>query len=255
MRLFTLLLAVLFAAAAVGCGGQKPAAPAKDTAAAPAFTRLLAVGNGDVVSVDPATVKSDGTVVTLMLQFAKKEIKNGVKSESWDASFKPSERLVAVKAKMLYDEAGKVVSADTVGGGWEYIAPESDTEKIMQAVVDHCKSRGLALNATPPPYALPGFKYLAKSTANNAHYLYKPSSVRAAGGQKSVEVLMINEAVDNGVKYTVSTVTFQPGAKKYQTTAQALYDAAGKKTPVQGDAKWHDVPPHSVYDMLMDEIK
>ncbi len=254
MRLFTLLLGVIVALAAIGCGVPKPAAPAQEKGA-PAFTRLLAVGNGDVVSTDPAAVKSDGTVVSLVLRFAKRDIRNGVTSESWDVSFKPSERLVAIKAKMLYDGAGQVVSSDTAGGGWDYIAPDSDTERIMQAVVDHCKSRGLALNATPPPYALPGFKYLAKSTANDAHYLYKPSSLRAAGGQKSVEVLLINETVQNGVKYSVSTVTFQPGTKKYQTTAQTLFDATGTKLPAQGDAKWYDVPPHSVYDMLMDEIK
>ncbi len=255
MRLRVIVPLAVLAIALAGCGGPKPAAPAVQEKPAPAFTRLLTIGNGDVVSVDPVTVKSDGTVVSLMLHFARRDIKNGVKSESWDVSFKPSERRVAIKAKMLYNEAGQVVSSDTAGGSWDYIAPDSDTEKIMQAVVDHCKSRGLALNATPPPYALPGFKYLAKSTANSAHYLYKPSSVRAATGQKSVEVLMINEAVHNGVKYSVSTVTFQTTAKKYQTTTQTLYDDAGRKTPAQGDARWYDVPSHSVYDMLMDEIK
>ena len=125
----------------------------------------------------------------------------------------------------------------------------------MQAVVDYCQSRGLAVKATPPPYALPGFKFLAKSTANNAYYLYKPASVRTGGGQTSVEVLMINETVQNGVKYAVSTVAFQPKAMKYQTTVQTLYDEAGKARPASVDAKWYDVSPHSVYDMLLDAIK
>jgi|GEM_PF-6502880 len=252
MRLFATLLAVLVTVAAIGCGGPKPAAPAKEP---PAFTRLLTVGGGDTVSLDPATVKVSGAEVSLVLHFAKKAIKDGVKSESWDTSFKPSELLVAVKTKMLYDEKGQVVSADTIGGGWELIIPGSDTEKIMSAVVDYCKSRGLAVNDTRPPYALPGYKYLAKSTANNAYYLYKPASVRTAGGQTSVEVLLINESVQNGVKYAISTVAFQPKAMKYRTTAQTLYDEAGKARPAAVDGKWHDVVLHSVYDMLLDAIK
>lgn len=255
MRLFTTLVLLLIAIAAVGCGGPKPAAPATEKAA-PAFTRLLTVGSGDTVSLDPATVKVAGSEVSLMLHFAKKDSKNDVKSESWDTSFKPAELLITVKTKMLYDDKGQVVSADTIGGGWELIIPDSDTERIMQAVVDYCKSRGLTVNATPPPYALPGFKYLTKSTANNAYYLYKPSSVRTGNGQKSVEVLMINETAQNGVKYAVSTVAFrQQGTAKYQTTAQTLYDETGKARPAAADAKWYDVSPHSVYDMLLDAIK
>ncbi len=206
-RIVALIMLLVFALA--GCGGPKPAAPAKEP---PAFTRLLTVSNGGTVSIDPATVKVSEAEVSLMLHFAKQDSKNGVKSESWDASFKPSERLMAVKTKMLYDDKGQVVSSDTLGGGWEYIIPDSDTEKIMLAVVDYCQGRGLAVNATPPPYALPGFKYITKSTANNAYYLYKPDSLRRSGGQTSVEVLMINETVRDGVKYAVSTVAFQPKA-------------------------------------------
>lgn len=255
MRLFTICVALVVTIAAVGCGGPKPAVPATEKAA-PAFTRLLTVGNGDTVSLDPATIKVAGPEVSLVLHFAKKEIKNGATSESWDTVFKPAERLLAVKTKMLYDAKGQVVTADTISGGWELIIPDSDTERIMQAVVEYCKGHGLAVNATPPPYALPGFKYLDKSTANNAYYLYKPASVRTGNGQKSVEVLMINQAVQNGVKYAVSTVAFrQQGAAKYQTTAQMLYDETGKARPADVDAKWYDVAPHSIYDMLLDAIK
>lgn len=252
MRIIALIVLTVFVLA--GCVGPKsaPTAPAKET---PAFTRLLTVGGGDTVSIDPATVKVSGAEVSLMLHFAKRDIKNGVKSESWDTSFRPSERLVAVKTKMLYDDKGQVVSADTIGGGWELIIPDSDTERIMQAVVDYCKGRGLEVKATTPPYALPGYKYLSKSTANNAYYLYKPASVRTVGGQTSVEVLMINEAVQNSVKYAISTVAFQPKAMKYQTTTQTLYDEIGKARPASTDAKWYDVPPHSIYDMLLDAIK
>ncbi len=253
MRLSAILLALLVTVAATGCFGPKPPAPAAKEA--PAFTRLLTVGSGDVVSVDPATVKVAGPEVSLVLHFARKDIRNGVKSESWDTSFKPAERLVAVRTKMLYDDKGQVVSADTIGGGWELIIPDSDTERIMQAVVDYCQSRGLAVKSTTPPYALPGFKYVTKSTANNAYYLYKPASVRRGSDHTSVEVLMINETVQNGIKYAVSTVSFQPKTMKYQTTAQTLYDEAGKGRPASVDGKWYGVSPHSVYDMLLDEIK
>jgi ABC-type transport system substrate-binding protein len=253
MRLSAIVIAILLAAALAGCGGgTKPAAPpAKET---PQFAGLLTVASG-AVSLDPATVKVNGDDVAVVLRFAKSEIKNGVRAESWDAVFRPSEQLIAVKAKVLYGDNGQVLSADTAGGGWEYIIPGSDTERIMAAVVDHCKSRGLAVNATPPPYALPGYKYVAKSTANNAYYLYKPASVRKAPGQVSAEVLMIYEAVRDGAKYSIMTVAFQPAAMKYRTTARTLYDAAGKARPAPEDEGWAAVPPHSVYDMLLDEIK
>ncbi len=253
MRLISVVLFLLLAVALAGCGGAKPAAPpAKE---APQFARLLTVAGGDSVSLDPATVKVSGNDVSVMLRFTKSEIKNGVKGESWDAVFRPSEQLVAVKAKMLYGEGGQVLSADTAGGGWEYVIPGSDTERIMAAVVEYCKSRGLTVNATPPPYALPGYKYLAKSTANDAYYLYKPASVRSGGGQASAEVLMIYETAKDGTKYAVSTVDFQPAAKKYRTASRMLYDAAGKMRPAPGDPGWQAVTPHSVYDMLLDEIK
>ncbi len=257
MRLVAVLLTLLLVAALAGCGGTKSAAPpaapqAKET---PQFAKLLTVAGGDTVSLDPATVKVSGNAVSLMLRFTKGEIKNGAKTESWDAVFRPSEQLVAVKAKVLYGEDGQVISADTVDGGWEYVIPGSDTERIMAAVVEYCKSRGLAVNATPPPYALPDFKYLAKSTANNAYYLYKPTSVRSGTGQASVEVLLIYETVRDGTKYAISTVAFQPTAKKYRTTARMLYDAAGKMRTAPGDPEWQAVTPQSVYDMLLDEIK
>lgn len=256
MRLVAILLTLLLAVALAGCGGTKPAAPpaapqAKETQP---FVKLLTVAGGDTVALDPATVKVSGNDVSLMLRFTKSEIKNGAKTESWDAVFRPSEQLVAVRAKLLYGESGQVISADTVGG-WEYVIPGSDTERIMAAVVEYCKSRGLAVNATPPPYALPGFKYLAKSTANNAYYLYKPASVRSGTGQTSVEVLIIYVTVKGGTKYAISTVDFQPAAKRYRTTARMLYDAAGKMRTAPGDQGWQAVAPHSVYDMLLDEIK
>lgn len=253
MRLTSVIFTLLLAVALAGCGGTKPAAPpAKE---APQFARLLTVAGGDTVSLDPATVKVSGNDVALILRFAKSASKNGVTTESWDAVFRPSEQSVAVKAKMLYGEGGQVLSADTAGGGWEYVIPGSDTERIMAAVVEYCKSRGLAVNATPPPYALPGFKYLAKSTANNAHYLYKPAPVRSGTGQTSVEILLIYETVKDGTKYAISTVDFQPAAKKYRTAARMLYDAAGKMRTAPGDPGWQAVTPHSVYDMLLDEIK
>jgi hypothetical protein len=253
MRLISIIITLLLAVTLAGCGAAKPAAPPAKQA--PQFAKLLTVAGGDNVSLDPATVKVSDNDVAVMLRFTKSENKSGVKTESWDAVFRPSEQLVAVKAKMLYGEGGQVISADTAGGGWEYVIPGSDTERIMAAVVEYCKSRGLAVNATPPPYALPGFKYLAKSTANNAYYLYKPASVRSGGGQTSVEVLMINETATDGTKYAISTVDFQPGAKKYRTAARMLYDAAGKMRPAPGDQGWQAVAPHSVYDMLLDEVK
>jgi len=253
MRLTSIVLIALLSAALAGCGGTKQAAPPAKQA--PQFATLLTVAGGDSVSLDPATVRVSGNDVSLMLRFTKREIKNGVKTESWDAVFRPSEQLVAVKAKLLYGEAGQVISADTAGGSWEYVIPGSDTERIMAAVVEYCKGRGLAVNATPPPYALPDFKYLVKSTANNAYYLYKPASVRAGGGQTSVEVLMIYEKAKDGTKHAISTVDFQPAAKKYRTAARMLYDETGKMRPAPADPGWQAVTPHSVYDMLLDEIK
>lgn len=252
MRLSVIILATVLAVAVAGCGGQKSAAPVKE---APKLTRLVTVASGDVVSVDPDTLRVSGAEVNALLLFTKKEVRNGVTTESWDVSLKPSERLIAVKAKLLYNEAGLVVSADTAGAGWELIIPDSDTERIMQAVVDYAKKRGLAVNATPPPYALPGFKYLAKSTANNAYYLYKPASVRTSGGQISVEMLMIHEGVVNGSKYAITTVNLRAADRKYQTAAQTLYDAAGKQVASHSDAKWYDIPPHSVMDMLLDVVR
>lgn len=252
MRLLVPVAALLLAVAVAGCGGQKAAAPAKE---APKFVRLISVSGGDTVSLDPDTVKVNGPEVSAVLLFAKSAVKDGIKSESWDATLKPSERMIAVKAKMLYNEAGQVVSADTANSGWEYIIPDSDTERIMHAVVDYGKSRGLAVNATTPPYALPGYRYVAKSTANNAYYLYKPASVRTSGGVVAAEVLMINSEPKNGVKYSVATVNFRTGDKKYQTAAQALHDATGTKLSDHNDTKWYDIPPNSVYDMILDAVR
>jgi hypothetical protein len=253
MRLISFILILLLAIAAAGCGGaSKPVAP--PAVEAPRFAALLTVASG-AVSLDPASVKVSGNEVAVVLRFAKSEIRNDVKTESWDAVFRPSEQLIAVKAKILYGDNGQVLSADTAGGGWEYIIPGSDTEKIMTAVVDYCKSRGLAMNATPPPYALPGYKYVAKSTANNAYYLYKPASVRKASGQVSAEVLTIYETARDDTKYAIMTVAFQPVAMKYRTTARTLYDDAGKPRPAPADEVWAAVPPHSVYDMLLDELR
>ncbi|MDT8903291.1 hypothetical protein [Anaeroselena agilis] len=260
MRLISTLLTLLLALALSGCGATKPVAPppapppAPQARETPQFANMLTTAGGDTVSLDPTTVKANGKDVSLVLRFTKSIVKNGVKTESWDAVFRPSERLVAVKAKMLYGEGGQVLSADTAGGDWEYVIPGSDTERIMAAVVTYCKSRGLTVNATPPPYALPGFKFLAKSTDNNAYYLYKSASVRSGGGQTSVEVLTIYETVKDGTKYAISAVDFQPAAKKYRATTRMLYDEAGKMRTAPGDQGWQPVAPHSVYDMLLDEI-
>lgn len=258
MHFPTAALAVLLILAVAGCGGQNPAAapPAKEAPPqAPQRVSLITTLAGDTVALDPASVAADGPDVSLTLYFTKKAVKNGVKTEVWQATFRPSERLLAIKTKRLLSETGQEISADTASGGWEYVAPAADSERIMFAVGDYCKRRGLPLDDTPPPYALPGFMYVAKSTANNAFYLYKPATVERAGNVTKVEVLMINQEVKNGVKYTLSSVTFKPAAKQYQTTAETLYDAKGKKLSAANDDKWYAVPANSVYDMLLDLIR
>jgi hypothetical protein len=253
MRLRIIALLLSCALAVAGCGGQKPAAPAT-TKDVPQRVSLITTLAGDSVALDPATVKTNGPEVSLTLHFSKKAPRNGITAEVWEATFRPSERLQAIKVKRLLGEGGRELSADTAGVGWEYVRPASDSERIMAAVSEYCRSRGLPLDDTPPPYALSGYLYIDKSTANNAFYLYKPVSVLTSGGQKSVEVLMINETVKAGVKYSVATVTFKPKEKQYQTTAQSLYGPTGQKLSTHNDDKWYPVQPHSIYDMLLDAI-
>lgn len=252
MRLQVIILATVLALAVAGCGGQKPAAPAAKEA--PQRVSLITTLAGDSVTLDPATVKTNGPEVSLTLYFSKKEPQNGIKTEVWDTTIRPSERLLAIKVKRLLGDTGQELSADTAGADWEYIRPASDSERIMVAVSEYCRSRGLPLDDTPPPYALGGFMYIDKSTANNAFYLYKPVSVRPSGSQKSVEVLLINETVKDGVKYAIATVTFKPGEKQYQTTAQTLYSPTGKQLSTHSDSKWYPVTANSIYDMLLDAI-
>lgn len=258
MRLKAVILTLLLTFAVAGCGGQKPAAPAvKDTPQAPQAPQrqsLITTLAGDSVTLDPATVKANGPEVSLTLYFGKKEPKDGIKTEVWDSTFRPSERLLSIKVKRLLGDNGREISADTTGTGWEYVRPASDDERIMKAVSEYCRSRGLPLDDTPPPYALAGFMYIDKSTANNAFYLYKPVSVSTTGALKSVEVLIINETVKDSVKYSIATVTFKPAEKQYQTTVQTLYDPNGKQLSTHRDAKWYPISPHSIYDMLLDTI-
>lgn len=252
MHFRLIILVTALALAVAGCGGPKPAAPAATEA--PQRVSLIITLAGDSVSLDPATVKVAGPDVSLTLYFSKKEPKNGVKTEAWEATFRPSERLQKIKTKRLLGADGQELSADTAGIGWEYVRPAADSERIMAAVSEYCRSNGLPLDDTRPPYALTGYIYIDKSTANNAFYLYKPASARASGGQKSVEVLMVNETVKDGVKYAVATITFKPGEKRYQTTAQTLYGPTGKQLSTHSDAKWYPINPNSVYDMLLDAI-
>ncbi|MDR3563363.1 MAG: hypothetical protein P4N59_18280 [Negativicutes bacterium] len=252
MRILTALLGLLLLITFVGCSS-----PAKTPALPPSpqdkLVTLLTENSGDLVRLDPDTVKVSGGNITLSLYFVKKELRDGVRREIWNATFTPSERLMALKARQLFDDSGKEMSAIVWDTYWEYVLPDTTTDDIMQAVVDYCKNRGLALD-TAQASARSGFKYVAKSNANNAHYFYDPATIKADGSQARVDVLIVYENGPDGIRSALTTVRLDPKLQKYQIASQTPYDATGKPLAATSDPRWYPISPNSVFDMLTDTV-
>ena len=255
MRVSTSLLIVVLLLVLTGCGAPNRPVPAPAPAPEPPKpSAIYTTVSGDTVSVNPDSVKTNDREVVVTLQFTKKQPVDGVKNEVWEATFKPAERMINIQSKKLYDDNGKQLSSGTSSLFWEYVPRGSTTDDIMQAVVAYCRDRNLTLNTTPAPYDMPEFRYIAKSTANNAFYFYRPASVRSAGDSLSVEVLIVLERLENGVRYSLNTVLLNPVTGKYQTASQTYYDQTGKQTSSNKDPKWFDISPNSVYDMLRQSV-
>lgn len=253
MRFTAVLAAIFLLFILAGCGSPAPVKPA----AAPKSTldHLYTNNTGDAVYIDTETVKISGITISATIQFHRKEARDGARREVWLASVKPAERIISVNQKLLYDDAGKQISSSAANTYWEYILPGSDTERLSQSLTDYCRRNGLPLDATPAPFIRPEFRYIAKSTANNAFYFYNPATIRNNGADTEVQVLMVNEEAEKGVRYVISAVRLNAKAQKYQVLSQTLYDAAGKQISVNTAAGPSSaVTPGSVFDMLLQMI-
>jgi hypothetical protein len=251
MRITAALLAILVLIAITGCGFVSPAKPA-ETPVKNTLDHLYTATNGDTVYIDTETVKISGVTASAAIHFLRKEIRDGGRREVWHASLKPAERIISVNQKLLYDDGGKQIASSAANTYWEYILPGSDTERLAQALTDYCRRNNLKLDTTPAPFIKPEFRFIAKSTANNAFYFYNPATVRVSGPNTEVQVLMVNEEPEKGVRYVISTVRLNTKDQKYQILTQSLYDAAGKQTSVNTAAgPLSAIPPGSVFDMML----
>lgn len=249
MRLIALILTALFLLTA--CGTEKKTSIPPNP---PQLAQLFVSKTGDTISLNPETVKVVDRDVFLTIHFAKREIRDNIKLEVWEAVLRPSERLIAINSRKLFDTAGQEITSETFKTDWEYILPESTTEKIMRTVIEYCRTLNLPIDATPTAYATPGFQFVYKANDNNAFYFYKPTTIWTDGTTINVNVLIVNEVVQNGIDYTINKVQFKPSENKYRILSQTLYDPAGKKISTLNNTKWFDIPNHSVFDMMLDMI-
>lgn len=221
----------------------------------PSKQALLLKTDKAAIGVDPQTVEvKDGTISADIHFNYYEPTPGGFTNVRWSGSFNVPERRLYLKAIVRYDARRNSYLDMLEGTGQSFVAAGSLKDKIMQALIAYCNSRGLPMKTEPAPFLKLGYTYVGQPDDNGPPMLifFDPASVKLATDHLEYSQLTVSYNLKG---YAIHVMQINLPEKKVRILPGKVYEMSGKFLGEDSGRDWQHYPSSAFLVKIIDTIK
>lgn len=202
------------------------------------------------ISMDPASIKVFRDSISANIYVKYKEPSSGEATDSfWEATFTVPKRVLHCNKVVNWDSRRQYFGKAHDLSGYHYVEPASPLDRIMQALIAECQSRGRSVSTEPFPFYKRGFQFLRHT--DNVMSFFDPASVNLSDGLLEFTILDFHYLSD---LYNIHSVTVDTSHHQRRISPGKRHDGTGKIIGNVDGSEWTGYVPQSDFGKEVDII-